>query len=243
VARPRSRSNSTRPLRGVGQPTQHPTIDVYLYDIREDLRRRERGLLNEYEGNRVRARHLRLCYFKLSHLVAAWTQRPEDEYVFWPALMGASLIWGLADVLTGSPAALGLSVPVSVALPPPEDRSFTDVWTALGGELKPSLNIVVTAPTDTGRAFPAGPMLEKPTVLIAGPAGLFSGETARRRAIGTDLRGNGRRRGRRRRHPLGHGATDSRPQVSAPTSTPTCRPGGSGTSGSTFTSLRPRRLG
>ena len=26
-----------------------PTIDVYLYDIREDLRRRERGLLNEYD--------------------------------------------------------------------------------------------------------------------------------------------------------------------------------------------------
>src|SRR6478752_691959 len=26
-----------------------PTIDVYLYDIREDLRRRERGLINEYD--------------------------------------------------------------------------------------------------------------------------------------------------------------------------------------------------
>ena len=26
-----------------------PTIDVYLYDIREDMRRRERGLINEYE--------------------------------------------------------------------------------------------------------------------------------------------------------------------------------------------------
>ena len=35
-----------------------PTIDVYLYDIREDLRRRERGWLNEYDGNRIRARHL-----------------------------------------------------------------------------------------------------------------------------------------------------------------------------------------
>ena len=28
-----------------------PTIDVYLYDIREDLRRRERGLLNEYDDD------------------------------------------------------------------------------------------------------------------------------------------------------------------------------------------------
>ena len=35
-----------------------PTIDVYLYDIREDLRRRERGLLNEYDDGRITARHL-----------------------------------------------------------------------------------------------------------------------------------------------------------------------------------------
>src|SRR5918998_686575 len=58
-----------------------PTIDVYLYDIREDLRRRERGLLNEYDERvRVIARHLPPRHFKLSYLVTAWTQRPEDEH-------------------------------------------------------------------------------------------------------------------------------------------------------------------
>lgn len=144
-----------------------PTVGVYLYDIREDLRRRERGLLNEYEGNRVRARHLPPRYFKLSYLVAAWTQRPEDEHRLLAALMGCFLRYEAlpADVLTGSIAALGLPVPVTVALPPPEDRSFADVWTALGGELKPSLDVVVTAPTDTGRSFPAGPPVAKPPVL------------------------------------------------------------------------------
>jgi hypothetical protein len=49
---------------------------------------------------------------------------------------------------------------VSVALPPPEDRSFADVWSALGGELKPSLDLVVTAPVDGGRRYPAGPPVE-----------------------------------------------------------------------------------
>ena len=58
-----------------------PTIDLYLYDIREDLRRRERGLLNEYDDDaRVVARQLPPRYFKLSYLVTAWTQRPEDEH-------------------------------------------------------------------------------------------------------------------------------------------------------------------
>jgi hypothetical protein len=90
-----------------------------------------------------------------------------------------------ADVLTGSLAALALPVPITVALPPPEDRSFADVWTALGGELKPSLDIVVTAPTDTGRSFPAGPPVEKPPVLITeGLAGSVPRETKRRHVVG-----------------------------------------------------------
>jgi hypothetical protein len=146
-----------------------PTIDVYLYDIREDLRRRERGLLNEYDGNRVTARHLPPRYFKLSYLVAAWTQRPEDEHRLLASLMACFLRYDAlpADVLTGSLADLKMPVPVTVALPPPEDRSFADVWTALGGELKPSLDVVVTAPTETGRSFPAGPPVQRPTVLIA----------------------------------------------------------------------------
>ncbi len=36
-----------------------PTVNMYLYDLREDLRRRQRGLLNEYDGEgMVAARHL-----------------------------------------------------------------------------------------------------------------------------------------------------------------------------------------
>lgn len=146
-----------------------PTVGVYLYDIREDLRRRERGWLNEYDGNLIRARHLPPRHFKLSYLVAAWTQRPEDEHRLLAGLLACFLRHEAlpGDVLTGSLAALGLPVPVSVALPPPEDRSFADVWTALGGELKPSLDVVVTAPTDTGRVFEAAPAVQWPMRLTA----------------------------------------------------------------------------
>jgi hypothetical protein len=44
-----------------------PTVDVYLYDIREDLRRRERGVLNEYNDDQTRivGRHLPPRHFKL----------------------------------------------------------------------------------------------------------------------------------------------------------------------------------
>lgn len=161
-----------------------PTVDVYLYDIREDLRRRERGLVNEYEGNRVLKRHLPPRYFKLSYLVAAWTQRPEDEHRLLSALLACFLLHESlpAEVLTGSLADLGLPVPVSVALPPPEDRSFADVWTALGGELKPSLDVVVSAPTQTGRAFDAArPVLHPAKLVASGVRGAPPSETRTRR--------------------------------------------------------------
>jgi hypothetical protein len=140
-----------------------PTVNLYLYDIREDLRRRERGLVNSYdERGAVVDRRYPPRHFKTTYLVTAWTQRPEDEH-----RLLSSLLYGFlrnetlpAELLTGRLAEIGLPVQVSVALPPPEDRSFADVWSALGGELKPSLDVVVTAPIDGGRRFEAGPPVE-----------------------------------------------------------------------------------
>jgi hypothetical protein len=148
-----------------------PTIDVYLYDIREDMRRKQRGLLNEYRADgTIAARRLPPRHVKLSYLVTAWTQRPEDEH----RLLSALLVCLLGhealppELLTGSLAELGLPVPMTVALPPPEDRAFADVWTALGGELKPSLDVVVSAPVDTGRSFVAGGPVEAGMRLVVG---------------------------------------------------------------------------
>jgi len=142
-----------------------PTVNVYLYDIREDLRRRHRGLLNEYDsgnGATVVARHLPPRHIKLSYLVTAWTQRPEDEHRLLSSLLSGLLRHEAmpAELLAGSLAAFGLPVPMTTALPPPEDRAFADVWTALGGELKPSLDVVVSAPIAAGQTFPAGPPVQ-----------------------------------------------------------------------------------
>ena len=173
------------PTKGWASRRNGPTVDVYLYDIPEDLRRRERGFLNEHDEHRIHARHLPPRYFKLFYLVLAWTQWPEDEHRLLASLLLSFLRYeALAhDVLSGSLAELGLSVPVSIALPPHEDRSFADVRTALGGELKPSLDIVVMAPVASGRSFPARPPVQWPTTLTAeGLNGSVPAETLRRGA-------------------------------------------------------------
>src|SRR3954454_8256333 len=137
-----------------------PTVNIYLYDIREDLRRRERGWTEQRDAEgTVVARQPTPRYFKLSYLVTAWVQRPEDEHRLLDALLRAFLRYDALpdELVTGLLAEPGLVVPVTVGLPPPEDRAFADVWSALGGELKPSLDIVVVAPIDTGVVFEVGP--------------------------------------------------------------------------------------
>lgn len=159
-----------------------PTIDVYLYDIREDLRRRERGVVDERdEEHRVVARHPPPRHFKLSYLVTAWTQRPEDEHRLLSALLTCFLRHDAlpTDLLAGPLAELGLPVPLTIALPPPEDRAFADVWSALGGELKPSIDVVVTAPVDTGQRFPVGPPTLVPPVVSVGGAHGWPGREQR----------------------------------------------------------------
>jgi len=164
-----------------------PTIDVYLYDIREDLRRRERGMHNVYDdSNLVVSRRLPPRHFKLSYLVTAWTQRPEDEHRLLSSLLLCFLKYDAlpADVLTGPLTELGLPIPITIALPPPEDRAFADVWSALGGELKPSIDIVVSTPLDTGQSFHTGPPVEEPPrVSLGGSYGWPTRETKSRNGV------------------------------------------------------------
>ncbi|MEV7419220.1 DUF4255 domain-containing protein [Streptomyces sp. NPDC089919] len=145
-----------------------PTVNLYLYDIREDMRRRSRGRRNIYdEQGRVTARTLPPRYFKLSYLISAWTQRPEDEHRLLSALLSCFLRHDALPAAALGPelSGTGLPVPVSIALPPPEDRAFADVWSALGGELKPSLDVVVSAPVATAPVWPAGPPVDEGLVV------------------------------------------------------------------------------
>ncbi|WP_147915544.1 DUF4255 domain-containing protein [Ruania zhangjianzhongii] len=125
-----------------------PTVNLYLYDIREDLRWRERGLFAKTHDGQVTGRQPPPRLFKLSYLVTAWTQRPEDEHRLLDTLL---LTLGRyqalpTDRLGGTLAAARPQPLMTVGLPPPEDRGFADVWSSLGGQLKPSVDLVITAP-------------------------------------------------------------------------------------------------
>jgi hypothetical protein len=129
-----------------------PTINLFLYDIREDTKRRHVGELQDRDEEGIlRARGKPPRYFRLSYVVTAWTQRPEDEHRLLSAMLASFLrnrIVPLA-VLTGSLAELKLPVLLEVGKPLPENRQVSEVWTALDNDVKASLDIIVTAPMST----------------------------------------------------------------------------------------------
>jgi hypothetical protein len=152
-----------------------PTVDVYLYDVREDVGHREAKLepIRNEEGQVV-GRRQAPRRFKLSYLVTVWTQRPEDEHRLLASLLACFLSYEAlpADVRAGLLADTGAPVRLSVGLPASEERSLADVWSALGGELKPSLDLVATLPFDFGLVAAAGPpVLEELHLTVSTPDG------------------------------------------------------------------------
>ncbi|MCL1869469.1 MAG: DUF4255 domain-containing protein [Promicromonosporaceae bacterium] len=136
-----------------------PTVDVYLYDLREEQKLRETGQIERRAADGTVTRTPPPRHFRLSYLVTAWTQRPEDEHRLLDAVLARLVTLDRLppEHLAGDLAALGLPVPVASGLPPAEERGFADVWTSLGGELRPSLDVVVRAPLAPAVQLEAGP--------------------------------------------------------------------------------------
>ena len=137
------------PTREWASRRNKPTLDLYLYDIREDLRRREVGVIERRNERGVVEERLQLPrFFKLAYLITAWTQRPEDEHRLLSAALALFMRYDVMPSEFLTPMLLEAEVPllIQIAYPPPENRQVSDVWSSLGGDLKPSIDLVVTLP-------------------------------------------------------------------------------------------------
>lgn len=162
-----------------------PTLNLYLYDIREDLQRRPAQFEETRDADgRVVSRTMPPRRFRLSYLVTAWTQRAEDEHRLLSAALSCFVTFdGLPeDLLRGSLRESPIPIRTTVALPLPEERSLSDVWSALGGELKPSLDLVVTVPFAPSRYQEVGPPVTEEPFVRLGAQGTGGLEEAQRRA-------------------------------------------------------------
>jgi hypothetical protein len=163
------------PTREWSSKRSTPTVDLFLYDIREELSQRQQGLVRERgaDGRVVRQRDP-TRRLKLSYLLTAWAQRPEDEHRLLAAMLECLLRYDALpdDVLTEALSEAGTTIGITVGLPSVEDRHVSDLWTAIGGDLRPALDVVATAPVQGGVVRPPGPIvLERTKLNMRRPAG------------------------------------------------------------------------
>lgn len=152
-----------------------PALNFYLYDITEDLSRRDVSIREtRNELGRVVARTVPDKRFRLAYLVTAWTQRPQDEHRLLSSVLTCFLRFDAlpAGDLKGSLSGASSAIRVTVGQPLPKDRQLSDIWSALGGELKPSLDLVITAPFPSGKGMLVGQLVtEGPVLEIKGAQG------------------------------------------------------------------------
>ena len=133
-----------------------PAVDLFLYDIRENLELRSNDDFVEYRNELKVALIRPPLRIDASYLITAWpgsgsgqSDSAEDEHKLLSAVM-----WTLMrhpklprKYLKGSLAAQHLPLPVST-LQPGRLQSLGEFWQALGGKPKAALNYTVTLPLD-----------------------------------------------------------------------------------------------
>lgn len=137
-----------------------PTINLYLYDIRENLELRNTSQIvterNQSSGIGRRVHPPRRL--DLSYLITVWARNPEDEHQLlwrllqmWMQMAGTIKLEQTVGVVQEQP----IDLPFKVAIPSEAMRNLSDLWGVMENQLKPSINFIVTAAMDTQKAIEA----------------------------------------------------------------------------------------
>ncbi|WP_370964381.1 DUF4255 domain-containing protein [Amycolatopsis sp. cg9] len=157
-----------------------PTLNLYLWDVRRNLGDREFGVETVTAADGARYRRARLPRVDCRYLVTAWTSDIRDEH----SLLGDALAVFLRHSELESRYLRGAYQAVrplpSIEVGAGDGRDNSDFWSALGGQLKPGLDITVTATVDSAIKVPAGEEVTRYTVGVTETGG----ERERRQFVG-----------------------------------------------------------
>jgi hypothetical protein len=136
-----------------------PAVDLFLYDVRENLELRSNEVVFERQGDGKVKRFPPVVRVDSSYLITAWPgggsghgDTSEDEHMLLSAVMRVLLRFPKLsrEFLKGSLANQDLPLPVST-LQPGRLQSLGEFWQALGGKPKAALNYTVTVSVDVGK--------------------------------------------------------------------------------------------
>jgi hypothetical protein len=145
-----------------------PTVDLFLYDLRE-ADDPANGGWTEHRGNgpvRLERPALRL---ECSYAVTAWTREAEDEHRLLSQALAVLLAHTrLPDRVLGERLAevTAAEGPIMSRIGQPKSDRKAEFWTAVGGRYRVSVDYVVTLAIVPGVTFERGPQVRTHTVRV-----------------------------------------------------------------------------
>jgi hypothetical protein len=151
-----------------------PTVNIFLYDLREaeTLRTSEWSRIQK-DGRTFEGRPPMIM--ECSYAVTAWTQAVEDEHRLLSQVLAVMFAFPTlpTDVMPARLHSVAERFPLSGRIAQPKADGKADFWNAVGGTYKASLDYVTTIACESGTAVERGPEVRTQTVttrLADGPA-------------------------------------------------------------------------
>lgn len=149
-----------------------PTVNCFLYDVRENVKLRKIGWETRRDvASSTGTRFRPPMRVDATYQITAWSRAREDEHrLLWrlmlalarfPTLPGAVL---QGDLVTSQP----MPIPTSVAQPDQMPANYADLWQALDNRIRPVLTYVVTLVLDPEISFTRPLTLKAPSVGVEG---------------------------------------------------------------------------
>ncbi len=145
-----------------------PVLNLFLNDVREDINRRTANYLDiRNDEGVIISRRPSERTFMFTYALSAWTSRPEDDH----ELLGAALINLLQFEHIPEEFTTGVLNEITCRHHPAilrvgglmfSERLSTELWSAIGGEYRPTIAVTVSIEIPTGLAVTAGPRQTEP---------------------------------------------------------------------------------
>lgn len=152
------------PARDWSSQLSGPTVNVFLYDLRESHEFRP----TEWSQERSNGRHREVrppMIMECSYAVTAWTQAVEDEHRLLSQVLGVLFAFPQlpGDALAGRLTETAQRFAIEGRIGQPKSDGKADFWSAVGGQYKASLDYVVTLACESGIAYERGPEVRTQT--------------------------------------------------------------------------------
>lgn len=149
------------PDRDWGAHITRPTVNLFLWDLRRNVNEQDGGLELHADGGGRQVWSPPLPRIDCRYLVTAWTSEVGDEHSLLGAVLRACLLTSEIGPQYLMPRNAEIRPLPSLRVGMPDGKDTADFWSALGGQLKPGLDVVVTVTVDAAPTSDAGPPVER----------------------------------------------------------------------------------